>query len=200
MCANCAFVADTKLPTPFGCFRMRAYRTKQKTEPVVIYKPSINKLFYSEDITNVRVHSQCITSEVFSSLRCDCKEQFNASMEYINVNGGAIIYLQQEGRGIGLANKIKAYELQDNGADTIDANIALGFDEDLRNYEVVPFILQDMGISNINLITNNPDKTKSLQQAGVNVIDTIRLNTTINEHNYKYIQTKIERMGHLIHL
>jgi len=145
----------------------------------------------------VRIHDQCFTSEVFRSQRCDCKEQLKMSLEYIRENGGAIIYLQQEGRGIGLANKVAAYALQDVGLDTVDANTHLGFPEDARQYGVVPSILSDMGISSIRLMTNNPRKIERLRALGVDVEGTIAMVVPkANPYNRKYLETKKERMNH----
>lgn len=138
----------------------------------------------------------CFTSEVFRSQRCDCKEQLKMSLEYIRENGGAIVYLQQEGRGIGLANKVAAYALQDVGLDTVDANTHLGFPEDCRQYGVVPSILSDMGIDSIQLMTNNPRKIERLRALGVNVEGTIPMVADANPYNKKYLETKQERMNH----
>jgi len=168
------------------------------TEPCLIYckdKP----LFGGSGVeVPIRIHDQCFTSEVFRSKRCDCKEQLKLSLAYIRQNGGAIIYLQQEGRGIGLANKVAAYELQDMGLDTVDANIQLGLPEDCRQYGVVPSILRDVGIETIQLITNNPRKIERLRALGITVVGTIPMVVERpNIHNRKYLQTKMDRMDHL---
>ena len=179
----CNYVAETNLPTDVGHFRLRAYRIDSNDkhvaekllennymgkEPCVIYCTQCPPGTVAGILTDgdgelepqeavpVRIHDQCFTSEVFRSQRCDCKEQLRMALEYIQRNGGAIIYLQQEGRGIGLANKIAAYALQDAGMDTVEANVHLGFPEDCRQYGVVPEILKDMGIASIQLMTNNP--------------------------------------------
>ena len=146
----------------------------------------------------VRVHDQCFTSEVFGSLRCDCKSQLLQSLKSIQVTGGAVIYLQQEGRGIGLANKIRAYSLQDAGMDTVDANLHLGFGEDERSYDCVPAILSDFGIDFVQLLTNNPCKVNALRELGVKVrsIDQCVGEGGANIHNKKYLETKVEKMGH----
>lgn len=199
-------VAETNLPTDIGHFRLRAYRVEETmqellqnehfgTEPCVIY--ATDKPPFGKQAVPVRIHDQCFTSEVFRSQRCDCKEQLKMSLEYVLKHGGAIIYLQQEGRGIGLANKIAAYALQDVGMDTVDANVHLGFPEDCRQYGVVPSILQDMGIESVRLITNNPRKIERLAALGVNVVDTIPMVVKKpNPHNRKYLQTKKDRMNH----
>jgi 3,4-dihydroxy 2-butanone 4-phosphate synthase/GTP cyclohydrolase II len=210
----CNYIAETNLPTDIGHFRLRAYRVNESfqrtlmknkfmgTEPCVIYctdKPPFGNDGGVKMVKEVpvRIHDQCFTSEVFRSQRCDCREQLKMSLEYIRQNGGAIIYLQQEGRGIGLANKVAAYELQDGGMDTVDANIHLGFPEDCRQYGVVPSILSDMGIDSIRLITNNPRKINKLKSLGVNVVDTIPMVVkNANEYNRKYLKTKKDRMNH----
>lgn len=147
----------------------------------------------------VRIHDQCLTGEVFRSQRCDCREQLYRAMEYIHKNGGCIIYLQQEGRGIGLANKVAAYSLQDTGEfDTVDANLHLGFPEDNRSYGCVPDILEDLGLEKIRLLTNNPRKTKLLRELGIDVVDTIPIvdDDFVNMWNRQYILAKVERMSH----
>jgi 3,4-dihydroxy 2-butanone 4-phosphate synthase/GTP cyclohydrolase II len=219
----CRYIAETNLPTDVGQFRLRAYRVddidhrtfvKNKfvgSEPCVIYNPdkspfegSVNGSTINGASTlnlkknvPVRIHDQCFTSEVFRSQRCDCKEQLKMSLEYIQEHGGAVIYLQQEGRGIGLANKVAAYALQDDGMDTVDANTHLGFPEDARQYGCVPSILKDMGIDSIKLITNNPRKIERLTSLGVNVADTIPMVVErASVYNRKYLQTKQDRMNH----
>lgn len=208
----CEFVAETNLPTDIGQFRLRAYRVKDQdgfqkftnglvgAEPCVIYaanKPPCGPNGEGEvSELPVRIHDQCFTSEVFRSQRCDCKEQLKLGLEMIRDNGGAIIYLQQEGRGIGIANKVAAYALQDGGMDTVDANLHLGFPEDARQYGVVPSILEDMNIKSIRLMTNNPRKVKRMTDLGVDVPGTIPMVVQANDFNRKYIQTKVERMNH----
>ena len=179
----CDYIAETNLPTDIGHFRLRAYRVDSSDDSVVDFLLENNFMgkepcaiyctqcppgtlggiltdgdgeLEAQEAVPVRIHDQCFTSEVFRSQRCDCKEQLRMALEYLQRNGGAIIYLQQEGRGIGLANKIAAYALQDAGMDTVEANVHLGFAEDCRQYGVVPGILKDMGIASIQLMTNNP--------------------------------------------
>lgn len=211
------YIAETKLPTDVGQFQLRAYRVKnihgqddeneepepyQNTnalEPVVIYsadRPPFGEDGRLAENVPIRIHDQCLTSEVFRSQRCDCKEQLKLALEFIQANGGAVIYLQQEGRGIGLANKVAAYELQDMGMDTVDANLHLGFPEDCRKYGVVPTILKDMGIGSIQLLTNNPRKVERLSALGVKIIDTVPILAKANPFNRKYLETKQERMNH----
>eukprot|EP00581_Thalassiosira_minuscula_P012851 CAMPEP_0183717848 /NCGR_PEP_ID=MMETSP0737-20130205/11305_1 /TAXON_ID=385413 /ORGANISM="Thalassiosira miniscula, Strain CCMP1093" /LENGTH=656 /DNA_ID=CAMNT_0025947325 /DNA_START=107 /DNA_END=2077 /DNA_ORIENTATION=+ len=210
------YVAETNLPTDVGHFRIRAYRIDDAmsephplgagaglgAEPCVIYctdKPPFGskggERGGAKDVP-VRIHDQCFTSEVFRSQRCDCREQLKMSLEYIRENGGAVIYLQQEGRGIGLANKVAAYALQDVGLDTVDANTHLGFPEDARQYGVVPSLLKDMGIDSIRLMTNNPRKIERLTSLGVDVTGTVPMVAEANPYNKKYLETKRERMNH----
>ena len=147
----------------------------------------------------VRIHSECLTGDVFSSARCDCGEQLtNALSQLFKEGEGVIIYLQQEGRGIGLGNKLKAYELQDQGLDTVDANIELGFDADSRNYNSAGQILADLGIKEVRLLTNNPEKVASLEAQGITVKERVPVTASVNQHNEDYLRTKKERMGHLI--
>lgn len=200
------FVAETNLPTDVGQYRLRAYRTAKGTnefagnEPTVIYSADKSPFGINGDLREdvpVRIHDQCLTSEVFRSQRCDCKEQLKMALEYIGENGGAIIYLQQEGRGIGLANKVAAYALQDIGLDTVDANLHLGFPEDCRQYGVVPSILADMKIGSIRLMTNNPRKVDRLRALGVNVKETLPMVVpATNQYNHRYLESKHDRMNH----
>lgn len=200
------FVAETNLPTDLGHFRLRAYRIARNgnefmgTEPCVIYstdKPPFGKDGQLAENVPLRVHDQCFTSEVFRSQRCDCKDQLKMSLDYIQKHGGAIIYLQQEGRGIGLANKVAAYALQDVGMDTVDANIHLGFPEDCRQYGVVPSILKEMNVGSIQLLTNNPRKVDRLKALGVLVKNTIPMVVRrANAFNRRYLETKHSRMNH----
>jgi len=201
----CAYVAESNLPTSIGNFCIRAYRVLDTddinkyvgTEPCVIYNKK-KKPFGMDDVS-VRIHDQCFTSEVFGSLRCDCKSQLQMSLNYIQQHGGAVIYLQQEGRGIGLANKVASYALQDRGVDTVDANLHLGFLDDCRQYGMVPSILKDMEIFSIRLMTNNPFKVRRLLSLGVDVVGTLPMvvrSGDINQYNIKYLQTKMDRMNH----
>jgi GTP cyclohydrolase II len=205
------FIAECKLPTEKGDFRLRSYRYKGaklvlrngervlewiEMEPVVVVHGDLK----GKKNVVVRVHDQCFTSEVLGSQRCDCKEQLDMALMHILQSEGAVIYMPQEGRGIGLANKIAAYELQDSGLDTVDANRHLGFDDDERSYSCVPFILQDIGVQSVQLITNNPYKIKQLRESGVN-IDSIKPSIVVpNMHNEKYLRTKAQRMAHLLSL
>jgi GTP cyclohydrolase II len=190
-----SYVSCCDLPTDKGFFRLRAYRHegRKSHEPVVMCAGDC-----SGEGVHVRVHDQCQTSEVLGSRRCDCREQLDLALRHIQQHGGAVIYLQQEGRGIGLANKVAAYALQDGGLDTVDANLQLGFAEDERSYECVPFILQDMGIKSVKLMTNNPFKVESLRALGVAVEGCVPVIAPRNTDNARYIDTKVQRMSHLI--
>ncbi len=190
------FVASCTIPTEMGMFDLRSYKHTGSRfhEPVVVYKGN----FKGKDGVVVRVHDQCVTSEVLGSLRCDCKEQLDASLKYIHKHGGAVIYLQQEGRGIGIAHKVAAYALQDTGMDTVDANRHLGFEDDERTYECVPAILQDLGIQSVRLMTNNPYKTEWLKALGVKIVGCLPMSASKHEHNCFYLKTKVDRMGHQI--
>ncbi len=184
------FIAESFLPTRFGDFKVLAFKDGAAKEHIVLVKGNI------EDGIAVRVHSKCLTGDTLASLRCDCREQLEKSLEYISKNNGILMYLDQEGRGIGLGNKIKAYALQDEGLDTVEANKKLGFKEDQREYEIAVDLLDYLGVKKIRLITNNPKKIAELQAKGVDV-ERIPLITTPNEHNKKYIRTKKDRLKHL---
>jgi 3,4-dihydroxy 2-butanone 4-phosphate synthase / GTP cyclohydrolase II len=189
-----AFVAETRLPTARGTFRVRAYRDPDTgSEPLAIVSGAIE----GRRRVLVRVHDECLTSEVLGSLRCDCREQLESSLEQIRDGGGVVIYLRQEGRGIGLANKIAAYALQERGLDTVDANLALGLPDDARRYEAAAAILADLGLSEIRLLTNNPRKIEQLTALGVSVWEREPLLVAPNPHSRGYMSTKRARMGHL---
>ena len=203
------FIAECDLPTDRGNFRMRAYTYRgakmvvregenvlewTEMEPVIIYKGNLR----GNERALVRVHDQCYTSEVLGSKRCDCRQQLELALDYINQHGGAVIYMPQEGRGIGLANKIAAYQLQDGGLDTVDANRALGFGDDERVYDCVPFMLKDMGIQGIRLMTNNPFKIRQLTELGVKVVGAKAHIVESNDFNAKYLRTKATRMAHAL--
>jgi len=176
------------LPTKHGDFLIQSFKQNEK-EHLVIKTKNYN------DIPNVRIHSECLTGDAIGSVKCDCQSQLNYALEYINKNSGIVIYLRQEGRGIGLFNKVNAYAIQDEGYDTIAANHQLGFQSDERTYEIVDFIFEHMNIKNINLLTNNPDKLEAIK---VNVNKRIAINVGQTEQNKNYLNTKKEQMGHLI--
>ena len=149
----------------------------------------------------VRVHSECLTGDVFGSLRCDCGRQLHKAMQMISAGGrGAVLYLNQEGRGIGLAEKIRAYSLQDKGMDTVEANVALGYKADLRDYGIGAQILADLGIRKLRLLTNNPRKIIGLQGYGLSIAERVPLEMEVNPENYRYLKTKKEKLGHKLSL
>jgi 3,4-dihydroxy 2-butanone 4-phosphate synthase/GTP cyclohydrolase II len=186
--------ATSILPTKYGKFRLIVYKSViDNKEHIALIKGEI------KDTVLLRIHSQCITGDTFLSLKCDCGEQLHQSMKLINKNGsGVILYLNQEGRGIGLTNKIKAYALQDQGYDTVEANESLGFPIDARQYKIAADILKDLGILKINLLTNNPDKEKQLVQFDIDIVKTTSLETKPNKVNRNYLLVKKQKLGHLL--
>ena len=190
--------AVANLPTKFGHFQIYAYRnTLDNTEHVAIVKG--NPAAFSHRAVMVRVHSECLTGDSFSSLRCDCQAQLHTALEMIeNAGEGIVVYLRQEGRGIGLTNKLKAYSLQDIGLDTVEANERLGFQADLRNYGIGAQILNDLGVRDIRIVTNNPHKISALQGLGFNILERVSLMVGENPYNCSYLATKTEKLGHLL--
>lgn len=189
-------VVETKLPTEYGEFKLKLYKSGiDAKEHLALVKGTINP----EEPTLIRVHSECLTGDVFHSLKCDCQAQLAKSMEMINDAGsGAIVYMRQEGRGIGLTNKLKAYDLQEHGHDTVEANEALGFKADLRDYGIGAQILLDIGVKKIRLLTNNPKKIVGLKGYGLEIVERIPIEIPPNELNLKYLETKRDKLGHLI--
>jgi|TARA_B100001769_G_C22006551_1_gene540929 GTP cyclohydrolase II len=190
------FIETSKLPTDIGEFTVHAFTDeKEKKDHLAI---CMGDLLTSEPVLS-RIHSQCITGESFFSMRCDCRYQLTESLQQIaNIGRGVVFYLQQEGRGIGLSNKIKAYSLQDKGLDTVEANHQLGFKEDERTYETVSGMIKFLAIKKLDLMTNNPKKIKALKDMGVEVNQRIPLSSDTNKYNEKYISTKIKKLGHLL--
>jgi 3,4-dihydroxy 2-butanone 4-phosphate synthase/GTP cyclohydrolase II len=190
--------AETLLPTPFGEFKAVAFvNDLDNHEHLALVKGEVDP----EKEIMVRVHSQCTTGDVFGSFRCDCGAQLQRAMEMVNEEGlGVILYLQQEGRGIGLANKIRAYALQDKGRDTVEANKELGFEPDLRDYGVGAQILASLGVRKIRLMTNNPKKIIGLEGYGLEVTDRIPIETEPTAENLKYLVTKCQKLGHLLQI
>ncbi|MCL2923167.1 MAG: bifunctional 3,4-dihydroxy-2-butanone-4-phosphate synthase RibB/GTP cyclohydrolase II RibA [Trichodesmium sp. MAG_R04] len=188
----------TELPSQFGNFQIYAYRnTQDNSEHVAIVKG--NPAEFPEKDVMVRVHSECLTGDAFGSLRCDCRMQLQAAMKMIEYAGaGVVVYLRQEGRGIGLINKLKAYSLQDIGLDTVEANERLGFPADLRNYGVGAQILHDLGVKKIRLITNNPRKIAGLNGYGIEVVDPVPLLIETTDYNSAYLATKAQKLGHML--
>ena len=188
---------EADMPTAYGHFHIIPFRQKSNgLEHIALIKGTWKK----DEPVLVRMHSSCATGDIFGSQRCDCGEQLHKSMELIEKEGkGAVVYLIQEGRGIGLMNKIAAYVLQERGDDTVDANIHLGFDPDLRDYGVGAQILRELGIGKIRLLTNNPTKRVGLEGYGLEIVDNVPIEITPNKYNERYLHTKKERMGHTLH-
>ncbi|MEE8419016.1 MAG: bifunctional 3,4-dihydroxy-2-butanone-4-phosphate synthase/GTP cyclohydrolase II [Dehalococcoidales bacterium] len=189
-------VADAKLPTSYGEFRAIAFKSDTDTdEHVALVMGDVT----TDPPVLVRVHSECLTSDVFSSLRCDCGEQLKFAMESIAKEGrGVLLYMRQEGRGIGFHNKLRAYELQDNGLDTVEANVSLGFEPDPRDYGIGAQILVDLGLHKVRFLTNNPKKRVGFESYGLEVVETVPIIIEPNPHNLRYLQTKKEKLGHML--
>jgi len=189
-------VADSELPTPWGVFRIVGYSNDvDDREHVALIHGDVE----DADDVMVRVHSKCLTGDVFHSRRCDCGAQLDAAMrQIVAVGAGVLVYLDQEGRGIGLLNKLRAYELQDGGQDTVEANEALGFAPDLRNYGIGAQILLDLGLQSIRVMTNNPKKLAGLEGFGLAISERVLLETDATDEVRSYLETKRQKMGHLI--
>ncbi len=190
--SNISLIGTSKLPTEHGIFKISVFRDQQGRE---------HSLLSMGDVAGtaplVRLHSECLTGDAFGSLRCDCGEQLQSALKRIAKNGsGALVYLRQEGRGIGLGNKIRAYELQDTGVDTVDANHQLGFPADAREYDTAALMLKSVGVNEVKLMTNNPEKVNGLKSLGIKVVEQLPHQVEMHEHNAAYLQTKADRMGH----
>lgn len=191
-------VAVATLPTEFGDFQIAGYRSLNSDEEfVVLFKGEMER-----DVpTLVRIHSQCLTGDVFGSIKCDCGRQLHRTMQMIQQEGrGAIVYQQQEGRGIGILNKIRAYALQDKGADTVEANERLGLAVDLRDYRQCAEILFDIGLCKVRVISNNPLKLQALEEAGLKIVERVSIEVDSTEDAAGYLRTKKEKLGHLLEL
>ncbi|MBU6389456.1 GTP cyclohydrolase II [Patescibacteria group bacterium] len=194
-------VATTLLPTEFGIFQTTVFQEENGREHLALTLGNLRDNPPGDRPLLTRVHSQCLTGETFLSLKCDCRWQLHAALKQISkIGSGCLIYLQEEGRGIGLTNKIKAYKLQEKGLDTVEANHALGLKADYRDYRVAAAILRHFGVSRIRLLTNNPDKIARLGRLGISVTEQIPLETEPNQVNRQYLQTKKEALGHLFSL
>lgn len=189
-------IAVANLPTQIGEFKIAGYRSLTSNEEfVVLYKGKMQ----ANLPTLVRIHSQCLTGDVFGSVKCDCGLQLNKAMKLIEAEGrGAIVYQQQEGRGIGIINKIRAYALQDEGADTVEANEQLGFAVDARTYQQCAEVLFDLGLCKVRVMSNNPDKMKALEKAGLQVVERVPIEVETQEPAAHYLRTKKEKLGHFL--
>ena len=189
-------VAEARVPTRYGEFNAVSYRSLVDPD---IYVAMVKGRITPDDPTLVRVHSECLTGDVFGSVRCDCGEQMSQSLQAIETEGrGVFLYMRQEGRGIGIHNKLKAYALQDQGLDTVDANIKLGFAPDQRQYGVGAQILVDLGVKKMRLLTNNPEKRVGLESFGLELMERVPIIGPVNAENRRYLKTKLDRMGHLL--
>ena len=189
------YIESSRLPTAWGEFEMHGFEDAESNKEHVVL--TLGDLSNGEPVL-ARVHSECLTGDALFSMRCDCGNQLQAAMKAISEEGrGAIFYLRQEGRGIGLLNKIKAYKLQDAGADTVEANEQLGFGADMRDYSILKPMAEHLGIKSVRLMTNNPRKVAALEEQGVEVVERIALETGSNPHNEKYLSTKAGKLGHM---
>jgi 3,4-dihydroxy 2-butanone 4-phosphate synthase/GTP cyclohydrolase II len=191
-------VAVADLPTEYGDFKIAGYRSlNSREEYVVLYKGEMQR-----DVpTLVRIHSQCLTGDVFGSTKCDCGPQLHRTLEMIEEEGrGAVVYQQQEGRGIGILNKIRAYALQDQGADTVEANEQLGLAVDLREYKQCAEVLFDLGLCKVRVISNNPLKLSAIEEAGLKIVERVSIQVDSGEEAVNYLRTKKEKLGHLLEL
>jgi len=189
-------VVSVNFPTKYGVFKLKLYESEiDDHHHLAVVKGDVT----TDEPVLVRVHSECLTGDVLGSLRCDCGDQLSYALKMIEKEGrGVVLYMRQEGRGIGLSNKIKAYKLQDNGIDTVDANIMLGFDPDLRDYGIGAQILSDLGITKIRLMTNNPKKVIGLEGYGLEIVERVTIEVPITHENASYMQTKKDKMGHIL--
>ena len=181
------------LPTKYGKFKIKAYKDGNQEHLAIMSED-----FETLDAPYVRIHSECLTGDTLGSLKCDCQNQLDLSLKFIAEHGGLVIYHRQEGRNIGLLNKVNAYALQDQGRNTIQANLELGFGEDDRDYSIVGHIFNDLGVKKLKLITNNPKKIQYVESLGVEIVERIPAITKSNKYNEAYLFTKKEHMGHML--
>jgi 3,4-dihydroxy 2-butanone 4-phosphate synthase/GTP cyclohydrolase II len=186
--------ASAQLPTVYGDFRIHVFEDKEKKEHVALVSCPIDR----QKPILVRLHSQCLTGDTLGSCKCDCGEQLTIALGKIAKEGGVLVYLQQEGRGIGLVNKIRAYALQDKGYDTVEANRKLGFKDDARDYTVAAQILANLGVGKMRLLTNNPRKIEGLKKYRLDIVERVPMKPTENPHNKRYLTVKREKLGHLL--
>lgn len=190
------FVASSSLPTTWGEFVIHGFEDADTGKEHVAL--TMGNIADGETVLG-RIHSECLTGDALHSLRCDCGAQLDAAMQAISREGrGILLYLRQEGRGIGLVNKIRAYQLQDQGADTVEANEQLGFEADMRQYDMLKVMLDHLGVTHLRLMTNNPRKVQALEDMGILVVDRIPLQTGENPHNRQYLATKAGKLGHML--
>ena len=190
-------IAEARLPTPFAEFRVQVYTAADGKEHVVMALGDLQ----NHDAPLVRIHSECLTGDALFSLRCDCGFQLEGALAAIAKAGcGAVLYLRQEGRGIGLGNKIRAYALQDQGSDTVEANHQLGFPADAREYDLAVQLLRELGLKRIKLMTNNPRKHDALVRDGIEIVERVALESGRNPHNEAYLRTKADKLGHWLTL
>jgi GTP cyclohydrolase II len=188
-----AMSGTANLPTRFGTFKVKAYKEGHQEHLAIMSQD-----FFELDNPVVRIHSECLTGDALGSLKCDCNNQLDLALKLIAKEGGLVIYHRQEGRNIGLVNKINAYKLQDEGYNTIEANLKLGFEEDERDYGAVGSILKDLNVSKMRLVTNNPAKIEFVEQLGIEITQRIPSITAVNKYNENYIHVKKEQMGHML--
>ena len=181
------------LPTKYGKFKIKAYKDGNQEHLAIMSQD-----FETLDAPYVRIHSECLTGDTLGSLKCDCQNQLDLSLKFIAQQGGLVIYHRQEGRNIGLVNKVNAYALQDQGRNTIQANLELGFGEDDRDYSIVGHIFKDLGVKKLKLITNNPKKIEYVESLGIEIVERIPAITKSNKYNEGYLFTKKEQMGHML--
>lgn len=188
--------AKANLPTEWGEFEIIAYSDNEND-----WMPHLAMISKNTDLrktVNIRIHSECITGDLFHSKRCDCGKQLDAAMKYIHENGGVLLYLRQEGRNIGIINKLKAYNLQDKGLNTAEANIELGFPADARDFKIAVDILEDLGIQSVNLLTNNPEKISFIKDSSIKLVHRIPLEINPEKENFEYLKTKKDFFGHFL--